>query len=231
VDEETRAQVKRLLKRGLNHYGIGELEEAIECWEQARALDPENEPVRDYLAAAYEEAGETPRSCDTPPFSQPDAEPAPATPLPAKPEDLTGPDTAPSLPGDPTYDGPAENMDTRVALALEAFRDGRLQHAWSELSQLATANPDRLDLQGYVELVRKQLLEHWAGEIGDRGRCLRRVKSDEELMALDLQPDEAFLVSQIDGSVSIDDLISLSTTDRFRSFEIVTRLLREGIVH
>lgn len=230
MEEATKAEVKRLLKRGLNHYGIGELEEAIECWEQARALDPDNEPVRDYLAAAYEESGETPRSCDTPAVAPADGDPTPAAPLSPEPE-LWEPESTPTPPpAAPTPPQPEEGLDVRVALALEAYRGGHLQDAWGELRQLAEANPDRLDLRGYVELVRKQLLEHWAGEIGDRGRCLRRVKSDEELMALDLQPDEAFLLSQIDGSVTIDDLISLSTTDRFRSFEIVTRLLREGIV-
>ena len=48
-------EVTRLLKRGLNHYGLGDLEAAIGCWEQARALDPENQAVHDYLQTAYEE--------------------------------------------------------------------------------------------------------------------------------------------------------------------------------
>lgn len=198
--------------------------------EEARALDPENEPVRDYLAGAYEEWDETARSCDSPAVARADAESTPATPLALEPELSKAESTPTPPPAAPSPEQPDEGLDARVALALEAFRGGRLQDTWGELSQLAKANPERLDLRGYVELVRKQLLEQWAGEIGDRGRCLRCVKSDEQLMALDLQPDEAFLLSQIEGSVTIDDLVSLSSTDRFRSFEIVTRLLREGIV-
>ena len=55
--EKTQRQVTRLLKRGLNHYGLGDLEEAIGCWEQARAVDPDNQAVHDYLETAYEELG------------------------------------------------------------------------------------------------------------------------------------------------------------------------------
>ena len=55
MDDARHAEVTRLLKRGLNHYGLGDLEAAISCWEQARALDPENQAVHDYLETAHEE--------------------------------------------------------------------------------------------------------------------------------------------------------------------------------
>ena len=59
ADSENDAVV-RLLKRGLNHYGLGDLEAAIASWEEARQLDPDNHAVRDYLETAYEEAGRPP---------------------------------------------------------------------------------------------------------------------------------------------------------------------------
>ena len=54
-------EVGRLLKRGLNHYGLGELAEAIRCWECTLQLEPGNRAARDYLDTAYEECdGEPP---------------------------------------------------------------------------------------------------------------------------------------------------------------------------
>jgi hypothetical protein len=38
------------------------------------------------------------------------------------------------------------------------------------------------------------------------------------------------MLSQIDGRMSIADLISLSTAERVRTLEIIAKLLREGIV-
>lgn len=198
-------EVRRLLKRGLNHYGLGDLEMAISCWEKAQALDPENEAVRDYLATAYEESDVTPRSLD---LMDVVAEPEPEPPTHAA----------------------TESVDVEVQAALESFRNGELEQAWTRLSSVAASHPDRLDVRGYQELVRKQLIESLAAEVGDRGRQLTRVSTDQELMLLDLRPDEAYLLSQVDGMVTIDDLLSLVTLDKLRTFQILVRLVREGIV-
>src|SRR6202008_1951095 len=74
----------RLLKRGLNHYGLGDLEAAISCWEQARALDPENQAVHDYLETAYEEqGGGRKKGAKPPPAKSPAAKPAAKAAKPA----------------------------------------------------------------------------------------------------------------------------------------------------
>ena len=51
-----------------------------------------------------------------------------------------------------------------------------------------------------------------------------------QIMKLKLMPDEGFMLSQIDGRMSIGDLISVSTSDRVRTLEILAKLLREEIV-
>ena len=53
------SEITRLLKRGLKHYGLAELDAAIVCWEKARALEPGNRAARDYLETAYEERVES----------------------------------------------------------------------------------------------------------------------------------------------------------------------------
>jgi tetratricopeptide (TPR) repeat protein len=242
VDEATKAEVARLLKRGLNHYGLGDLDAAIACWEKARALDPSNKPVQDYLETAYEEADKTPRSLDR--IADTAAASAKGAPPEPGPPEAEGSDaTVRSLPRVPAPaaapakgrktalpDDGERDPDTLVRGALENFRAGRLHDAWSELDRVARENPDRLDVRGYQELVRKEMMEHWAREIGDRGRTLVRIANDQQLMGKNLRPDEAFLLSQIDGMITIDDLISLSSAGRFRTFEILVRLLRDRIV-
>jgi tetratricopeptide (TPR) repeat protein len=207
-------RVTKLLKRGLNHYGLGELDEAIACWEEARAIDPDNQAVRDYLEAAYEENDSTPRSSPIP-RGKPSADPARASEASLPPLDGAGDD---------------ENDDTRVRGALTAFRDGRFKEAYEALDSISRAEPDRLEVLGYMELVRKKLMQEWAYEIGDRGRVPQLVPSPPEMMKLDLKPDEAFLLSQVDGIVNVDDLISLSNADRFRALEILARCFRENIL-
>ena len=212
-----------MLKRGLNHYGLGELDSAIVCWEKARALDPGNQAARDYLETAYEERAEsgpteTPMSASSGEFQDVDDD---ATPQSL--EFILTPD-GPDLPL------PESDPDARIASALDAFKAGELDQAWSQLQEVAREMPERLDVEGYLGLVRAERAKKFAREIGDKGRTLQLTCKMEDLKVLNLQPDEGFLLSQIDGRVTIEELISLSSTDRVRTLETLARFLREGLV-
>jgi tetratricopeptide (TPR) repeat protein len=229
VDDSRHAEVTRLLKRGLNHYGLGDLEAAIACWEQARALDPENQAVHDYLETAYEENGGA-RKKPAPPApvrSAAKSAPAPAKAAPSRP--VTDDDDTPK--SGPIIEFAADDdPDTQIQNALHAYKEGRYDEAWRELKAVAKSQPERLDVQGYLQLVRTERAQTWAKEIGDQGRVLRMKVTTAQIMKLKLQPDEGFMLSQIDGRMSIGDLISVSTSDRVRTLEILAKLLREGIV-
>jgi tetratricopeptide (TPR) repeat protein len=248
VDDARHAEVTRLLKRGLNHYGLGDLEAAISCWEQARALDPENQAVHDYLETAYEEQGGPAKKKVAPakaakPASAPGksatpkgaaAKAAPKAP-PAKPaakgapRPVTDDDDTPK--SGPVIEFDADDdPDTQIQSALQAYKEGRYDDAFTELRKLAREEPDRLDVQGYLQLVRTERAQAWAKELGDQGHVLRLKVTTAQVMKLRLQPDEGFMLSQIDGRMSIADLLSVSTADRVRTLEIIAKLVREGIV-
>ncbi|MCZ6715261.1 MAG: hypothetical protein O7B29_15080 [Deltaproteobacteria bacterium] len=217
------SEITRMLKRGLNHYGLGELDSAIVCWEKTRALDPGNPAARDYLETAYEERAEsnpaeTPASASCREFQDMDDD--------ATPQSLEFIRT----PGGPDLPLPEDDPDARIASALEAFKAGELDQAWSQLQAVAREMPERLDVEGYLGLVRAERAKKFAREIGDKGRTLQLTCTMENLKVFNLQPDEGFLLSQIDGQVTIEDLISLSSTDRVRTLETLARFLREGLV-
>ena len=50
-------EVERLLTKGLDHYGVGEISEAIEAWEAVLALDVGNERATDYIQNADRRKG------------------------------------------------------------------------------------------------------------------------------------------------------------------------------
>lgn len=215
-------EIARLLKRGLNHYGLGELDAAIVCWERVRALDPDNQAARDYLETAYEERAEADQA-ETPVSASMGVVPVNEDRDDATPQSWDFIES-PELPL------PEDDPDTRIAAALEAYKSGKIEEAWSYLQEVAREMPERLDVQGYLGLVRTQRAKRFAREIGDKARALRLTRSMGELKALNLRPDEGFLLSQIDGSVTIEELISLSSTDRVRTLETLARFLREGLV-
>lgn len=234
MDDARHAEVTRLLKRGLNHYGLGDLEAAIACWEQARALDPENQAVHDYLETAYEENGGARKKSAGPAKATP--RPAAAKPPAARPSagksaarPVTDDDDTPK--SGPVIEFAAdEDPDTQIQVALQAYKEGRYDDAWKELKAVEKDQPSRLDVQGYLQLVRTERAQSWAKEIGDQGRVLRLKVTTAQIMKLKLQPDEGFMLSQIDGRMTIGDLISVSNSDRVRTLEIIAKLLRDGIV-
>jgi tetratricopeptide (TPR) repeat protein len=235
VDDARHAEVTRLLKRGLNHYGLGDLEAAISCWEQARALDPENQAVHDYLETAYEEQGGARKKSTGGKGAKPASAKSP------RPAPRVAPSKAPAArpvtdEDDTPKSGPViefdadDDPDTQIQSALAAYKEGRYDDAWKELRKLAKEQPERLDVQGYLQLVRTERAQAWAKEIGDQGRVLRLKVTTSQIMKLRLQPDEGFMLSQIDGRMTIADLISLSTADRVRTLEIIAKLIRENVV-
>jgi len=167
----------------------------------------------------------------------PEKKPVPAPPKPAP---KGAPARAPQKPvtdeDDTPKSGPViefdadDDPDTQIQSALAAYKDGRYEDAWRELRKLAKEQPDRLDVQGYLQLVRTERAQSWAKEIGDQGRVLRLKVTTAQIMKLRLQPDEGFMLSQIDGRMSIADLISVSTADRVRTLEIIAKLIRENVV-
>jgi tetratricopeptide (TPR) repeat protein len=210
VDDAKRDELSKLLRRGLNYYGLGDVEAAITCWERVCKLDPDNQAARDYLESAYEEMGR-PRG---------------------KPASGSGDDgIEPDLPESPTVPTrSSEDCDDLVGTGLALYRAGHLEDARARLEKAAQVEPDRLDIQGYLELIRGQLLRQYEKQVGDQGQRLRVRLKPNELKQHPLSPEAGYLLSQIDGRVTIDDLLSLSTVGRFETLEILARLLRDHIV-
>ncbi len=220
-------EVTRLLKRGLNHYGLSDLGAAIECWERARAIDPENNAVHDYLANAYQERDQ---GLELEEVAEVDDDPTPLSEL-EQVEDAPDPNEI-SLTraiGDVIV-VKSEDHEELIADALAAYKLGELDHAWKNLERVFKADPERLDVQGYLQLVGNARAEKWSKQIGDQGRTLRQNCTTDQMLKLKLDRDEGFMLAQIDGKVSIADLISLATCSRNRTLEVLARLIRDKIV-
>jgi tetratricopeptide (TPR) repeat protein len=227
VAQRNQAEVTRLLKRGLSHYGVGELDAAIASWQEALSLDPSNRAALDYLDAAREEAGYTQ------PRSKPRRPPAPVPIRRGQPAQSFRPadeeDTPRTLEGVLKEPSTPTESDTQIQEALRAYREGDLERSHELLETVARQEPDRIDVEGYLTMVRGKRAKAWVKAIGDQGRIPRLTVPTSRITGLQLRPDEGFLLSQVDGRTSIEQLLSLQT-DRVRALEIMARFLRERIV-
>lgn len=94
----------------------------------------------------------------------------------------------------------------------------------------AAEHPDDLELQGYVEMVRSRLLKQYREKLLVDSAFPRQCLSPELVMSYNLPPDAGFLLSLVDGTLGVKDLISICGMDEFRALRILTRLIEAGIV-
>jgi len=213
-------EVARLLKLGMNHYGIDELSSAIKCWERTLEIEPGNRAARDYLESAYEDVdGSLPANIA--PASEPSA------PVMEVFDDDDTPRTCDALP--PVKLPESTDDDAQLAEALRLYKDGAKAAAWEMLQEVARNGPERLDLQGYIAMMRSERAQSFARTVGDQGRVPRLRQTMAELMQLNLSPGEGFLLSQIDDDVTIEQILNLSK-DRVRTLEILAKFISEGLV-
>lgn len=233
-------KIDRLLREGLNYYGTGDVAEAVQRWKQVLVLDPQHPEARDYLetaslAAPDEEpaqaalrAGEP--SADGLVLGDPPAEDAPVGDLAA--DGSLFPDGASNAEGAAPAAGASEES-TAEALAQEAmrlFRDGDLEAALDLFATVALRDGSQVEAQNYVEMIRSQLLKSYRERVGQRDRPLRLCIDQAQVMKFNLPATAGFVLSLVDGSTSVDDLMSLSGLDAFETLRIVTGLMKSGIL-
>ena len=114
--------------------------------------------------------------------------------------------------------------------ALELFRKGETEESLELFQTLARDNPRRMEVQGYLELVRSHLYEWYRGRVAGASSVLRVKITPKEIMKYNLPTDAGFLLSMIDGSTSVNEILALSGMDPFDGVRVVHRLLEAGIV-
>jgi len=212
------AEVERLLREGLDYYGRGDGVRAVECWEEALRRDPGNTRARDYLEAA--------RSEDTAPGGAADGA-APEREAFAFGASVEGDDPALAELGTRTHRARVRALEQE---AQQLLREERLEEALDLFRTAAGLDPSRVELDGYVDMVRSRLLKRYREHIGDGARRPRVAVDSRHITRYNLPPDAGFVLSLVDGRTSYDEIVSLSGMDAFETLRILERLLRAGIV-
>ena len=117
-----------------------------------------------------------------------------------------------------------------LADAIALFRKGELQDSLELFETLASENPERMEIQGYFELVRSHLYKYYHERIADPSRVLKVKIAAEEMMRFNLPANAGFVLSMVDGRTSVNEILALSGMDPFDAVRVVGKLLEAGIV-
>jgi len=128
------------------------------------------------------------------------------------------------------FEASGEEDTSLVVDALELFRKGEAQESLELFETLARENPERMEIQGYFELVRSHLFGYYRERIADASRVLKIKITPKEIMRFNLPANAGFLLSMVDGNTSVNEILALSGMDPFDAIRLVSNLLEAGIV-
>jgi hypothetical protein len=139
----------------------------------------------------------------------------------------------------------ADRRDSRGVPASERMSDGdrRIVHEargmlekgdWEGALEVLRSAPKAewraLEFEATVEIVRSRLLRKYAARVGNVSAIPVLRPEVGDLTHFNLPPDAGFMLSLIDGTTRLSDLISLSGMDGFEALRIVGNLLDADIL-
>ncbi len=239
--------VTGLLDKGLVRFALGQRDEAIEFWQRALEHNPRSARARDYLQSVgaitrdeLDELGAT--TSDVAPVEE-----APKDLAAQGADSLVPPFTeevaayvsgehdapAPFDPDEETQD--LETLVTDVEVLLGNAREdeaagnleGALQHAEDALRR----EPDNAPANALASSLKKRLGEEYLKELEPLDSVPFLRATDASILELSLDPIGGFLISQIDGEITVEELLTiLGTFDEFRVLSSLHFFLENGII-
>jgi tetratricopeptide (TPR) repeat protein len=244
------ATVAELLDQGVKAYTRGESAEAERFWEQALEVDPKNERVRAYLKQVRGEL--MPRPGATPP--EPEPTPPPESVFAPSPWDA-GPTSVATVVVEEgaglDLDAVGEKSDIRslvpdqkpsakspapgeVATWMEGARElfalGDFSGSLEMIERILRVDPTHAEARAYLRQNESTLVAMYESKLGSLFSVPRLAIHAEEVMWLNLDHRAGFLLAQVDGTVSFDDLFALSGLPRLDTARILASLLAEGVI-
>jgi tetratricopeptide (TPR) repeat protein len=227
-----------LLLEGLDEYRRGNMQAAVKAWEEAYTLEPTNPRAREFLHSAleriYAQMG-VDRSVPGQAASRPMA-PAqqPAAPLPRPSAEIRRPPSSPPPPVRSTPPAVSADGQSDASVLLGGARDliSQRDHSGAlellgKVLQLEPDNGQAQKLYQDCETVLTQQLEAKLGGLNQRPRVLLK---PDEIRWLDLDPRAGFILAQIDGAVSYEDLYDICGLERLDTVRILAQLVDEKVI-
>lgn len=116
-------------------------------------------------------------------------------------------------------------------LVGDSLKQNGVWHTYNKLTEARKAYPGDLSLRGYVEIVRTIIVRDFLAQ--PKGMAAVPKMSAEFLSNFDrfnLNAQEGYLVSLIDGRLDLQKLMILSPFDSFTTLFILAKLLNERAI-
>ncbi len=114
--------------------------------------------------------------------------------------------------------------------AIRMIGKDQIEPAYELLVMVQRDDPENKKVQKFLDTAKGLLLKDYVSEIGSTDSTVRLKKDMGEIMKMNLTKEAAFILSTVDGSLSVDEMHALSNIDRFVFMRSLVMLLRNNIV-
>jgi len=201
-------EARQLLEEGLRHHVLGDDEKAAACFSRILELDPANEKAKRLL-----EMIQRPRTSSGASRSQ--------APTPLPPPRVKEPDST---------SGEDEEIAVLMRAVEELHQLGDFSGSLQLVEKVLQKQPNHPVAQDYLASNRKTLTHLYESKLGSVGSRPRVVLRPDEILWLNIDHRAGFLLSQIDGTLTVEDLYALSGMSRMETAKILAELLEDGVI-
>ncbi|HLV61200.1 MAG TPA: hypothetical protein VKY51_07350 [Fredinandcohnia sp.] len=202
-------RIRELLEEGLRHHVLGDDEMAAECFSKILAEDPTNEKAIRLLGMVRRPRGATTES-----------------------QGAVAPTRAAAMPQRAPRKEAEEDPEIAAWMKTveELFSLGDFSGSLAYVEKVLAKDPHHPQAQDYLARNRRTLTQFYESKLGSVYARPRVVVGPEEILWLNIDHRGGFLLSQIDGSLTVDDLYALSGMGRMETAKILAELLEAGVI-
>jgi tetratricopeptide (TPR) repeat protein len=125
---------------------------------------------------------------------------------------------------------PGNAVEVWMEGARELFALGDFSGSLEMLEKILKVDPSHEEARRYLKENESTLIAMYESKLGSRDAVPRLSISPEEVMWLNLDHRAGFLLAQIDGAITYEDLFALSGLPRLDTARILATLLQEGVI-
>jgi tetratricopeptide (TPR) repeat protein len=125
---------------------------------------------------------------------------------------------------------PVNDVEVWMHGAKELHALGDFSGSLEMIEKILKVDPEHAEARAYLNENESTLIAMNESKLGSMGSIPRLAIKPEEVLWLNLDHRAGFLLAQIDGSVTFEDLFALSGLPRLDTARILAMLLQEGVI-
>lgn len=125
---------------------------------------------------------------------------------------------------------PQSEVDSLMEGARDLFELGDFSGSLELVEKVLRQDPANAEAHAYFVRNEATLLKMYESRLGDLSSSPRVLTSPDEVIWMNMHHRAGFVLSQVDGELSYEDIAAISGMSRFETFRILAELVQNGVI-